>query len=589
MLGSLSAEEITRIVVDSIGSSPLPYLRDESVRERAARIARSQGFLERIEKDLTPEAPIPALLRSHFRDFRRTGGRSRYDPARGKRQMQIKLAAAACYFGIDRMEYLQDLLWAECEDTWWISPAHEHHSDLLDLRSTMSACEYATILAMLADRMEREVRDRVASEIRTRVLETFLDPRRQHYWWKTGSNNWNAVCHGGIAIAAMLLETDPDLLVPILLMVLRDLENFIDGFTDDGGCTEGPSYWRYGFGWYVKLAAALYDFTGGRIDIMEGEKIDRICRSPLSVTIKPGAELTFADAHSGYQSPATVIRINRFCDVPELFGLCRLHKDGTLAAGSLEELMLYDGSKYVPPALTEDTFLPDLGVALVRGVGVALGAKSGCNDEHHNHNDVGSFLVRRGETVFLCDPGGPIYTARTFGPQRYESVFCNSFGHSVPVVNGRLQSEGRKFAGTTAAEGLNGGAARKLTLEIAGAYDEPSLRRLTRVMELPADGSEVRIGDTFAFSADPKSVEEAFLTTLPCEASGDGRSVTIRSDGDGSATLAAADTDGTFMVTELTEESKAESSHGELLRRITFTPAALAREMTLSFVLRFGA
>ncbi len=590
---TLSSEEIRRIVHESFGRHPLPYLRDPAVREKAREQAARQGYLDRIARDLTPDAPFPVLRRSEFRQFRRTGGRSIYDGLRGKRHRQIELAAASCWFGDDtHLDYLQDLLWAECDDTWWVSPAHEHHADLLDLRSTMAAREFAIILDLLGERMEEEVRTRLTDEIRCRVLETFLAPDRQYFWWKTTTNNWNSVCHGGICIASMLLEKDPERVAATLALAIRDVQHFIDGFTDDGGCSEGPGYWRYGFGWYVMLAEAIYDYTAGRIDLMASEKIERICRFPLATTIQRGCELTFADAHSGLQAPATAVRINRFHSVPELFGLCPLNDDGTLKLSSFDDMLVCNGGHYEPLELMADSLLPDLGVALVRqragDVELALGAKSGHNNEHHNHNDVGSFLVYRGGTVFLTDPGGPIYTAKTFSDRRYESVFTNSYGHSTPVINGSLQSPGRKFGGTTTADGLNGDGTKTVTIDFARAYDEPALRSLRRVFEVPPGAREVRMSDTFAFASDPQSVEEGFMSILPCEAAADGRSVTIRSETAGEATLAAApDTPGRFRVDELVEESAAESPRKELLRRIAFVPDALSREMTLRFTVTF--
>jgi hypothetical protein len=585
MLHDLSPDEIDRTARRRVGSAPMPYLHDPAVRDRALAIAESQGLLERFEQALAADEPIAALRRSDFREFQRTGARGRHEAARKQRQRRVEMAAVACWLGRDHLDQLQDLLWAECENTWWVFPAHEDGCPLLDLSSAMLACRYAMLVSLLGERLEAEVRDRLAGEVRRRVLDPFRDPARPDPWWRRTGNNWNAVCHAGIAIAAMLLERDADRLSEVLVKALGGLGRFIDGFADDGGCSEGPGYWRYGFGWYCKLGEALHAFSGGRIDIMAGEKIVRICRYPLSVTIAPGRELTFADAHGGRQAVPTCARINRFHDVPELFGLCRLRDDGSIQVDSLEDLLLYDGRRVAPPRLTRDAFLPDLGVALLRGGDTAVGAKAGHNDEHHNHNDVGSFIVHRAGTDYLCDPGGPRYTADTFGDRRYESVFTNSFGHSVPVIDGRLQSPGRRFAGEMAAEGLNAGDVRRVTIEMAGAYDAPALKRLTRVIELPADGGEVRLADAFAFAGGGVPVEEAFISTCPCRVMADGRRVAIRADGGGEAVLSAADdTEGAFRVDELHAESK-DSPHGRLLRRIVFTPAA-APEMPLRFALR---
>ena len=589
------------IVERCMGNSPIPQLTDPAVRQRAAAIAAAQGLLERIERDLDAgRREIPVVSHSLFRRYRRTGNRTDCEALLAWRSRQTELAAIACWLGMDRWDWLQDLLWADCECTWWIYPAHEAHSHPIDLFAAIKARQQATILRLLEGRLDREVAARVKEEIHRRVLSPFLDPARQDFFWKTTTTNWNAVCHAGVALAAMLVEDDPRRLDATIRMVLRDLGHFLDGFTPDGGCTEGPSYWRFGFGWYVALAAGLYDFTGGRINLMTGERVARICRYPLAVTVRPGVELEFADAHGGYQSPETAILVNRFVDVPELFGLCRLTADGSLAVEHLSDLLLYDGRKHPAAELRNDVWLKDLGVVKAYTGELAVGAKAGHNAEHHNHNDVGSLIVYRGGAVFLCDPGAPIYSARTFSEKRYESVYVNSFGHSVPVIEGAGQGHGRQFAGTIAAEGLGGvagggasraageadGPAKRVRIEMAGAYPVPILKRLTRLIELSPGGKEMALTDSYEFCQAPSSVQEAFMTTLPAEASADGRSVVIRSESAGAARLTAR-AEGSFAVRELTEESKAESRTGQLLRRILFTPAKLADRMELGFVVKF--
>ena len=586
MLGDLSPSEITRIVQESFGRRAMPYLNDEQVQMRAAEIARRQGIFERIQRELAVGEPIPLLSYSGFREFSRTGNRVNYERLIHRRSGQIDLAAMAVYLGVEGAgTYLADLLWAECESSWWAMPSHEDHAGAIDLRVAMCGFQYAMICQLLPNRVPIEVRRRLMAEIRRRVLDEYLDPDR-FFWWKTFTNNWNAVCNGGVGLTALLIETDPDRLAAVIRGVLENLPAFLSGFTADGGCTEGPSYWRYGFSWYVSFAAALYDFTGGRIDIMAGERIERICRYPLAMTIAPGQELMFADVHPGFLSPAAAIQINRFHDVPELFGLCRLTERGTLAVGALTDLLLVDESTCEPFAGRDDYHLPELGVVKLCCGPVTVGAKAGHNQEHHNHNDVGSFLVHRGRSFFLTDLGAPVYSGKTFSPRRYESIFCNSFGHGVPVVNGRGQEVGGQFAGSLALEAGKGGGKKAVRIEMGGAYDDASLKRLTRRIEIGPDGGELQLADDFAFAGRPTSVAEAFITTQPAEAAADGKSVTIRSEGDGSLELRSAG-GGAFEVRELAEESAAESRSGELVRRIVFTPEAVAEKMTLQFVMRF--
>lgn len=586
MLGDISPEELAGIVKDRLGSPPMPYLHDERVRRRAVDIAAAQGLFDRIQRQLTPNETIGILPRSGFREFRRTGNRANYERLQRRRSAQIDLATMACYLGRQEyLAYLQDLLWAECESSWWTVPAHEDYSGPVDLRVAMCGFYYARIVELLGDRIDPEVRERVLSEIRGRVLDEYLNPQRT-FWWKAFSNNWNAVCNGAVGLAALLIEKDPDRLTRILTYILENLPYFLGGFTADGGCTEGPSYWRYGFSWYVDFAAALYDFTAGRVNIMAGERITRICRYPLAMWVRPGEDLSFADCHQGFLSAALAVQINRFQELPELFGLCCPTDDGWLQMASLSDLLVYDGRKHERLADRKDYYLPDLGVIKLRRGDLTVGTKAGHNAEHHNHNDVGSFLLHRGSTFFLTDLGAPMYSRRTFSPRRYESIFCNSLGHSVPVVGGKQQGQGEEFAGTISVDGLNGQGTKTIHVEMAGAYGLPHLRRLTRLVEVPVGGREVLLTDTFVCAKRPESVTEAFITVLPAEAADDGSSVTIRSEADGSVRLAAEDTGGQFTIEVLSQDS-AESRSGELIRRILFVPDRLEREMTLRFAVRF--
>ena len=77
-------------------------------------------------------------------------------------------------------------------------------------------------------------------------------------------------------------------------------------------------------------------------------------------------------------------------------------------------------------------------------MGVAI--KGGNNNEHHNHNDVGSYVVGVAGHAYVLDPGGEVYTRRTFSRERYVSPMLNSYGHPVPVVAGQRQTTGRQSA-----------------------------------------------------------------------------------------------------------------------------------------------
>ena len=71
---------------------------------------------------------------------------------------------------------------------------------------------------------------------------------------------------------------------------------------------------------------------------------------------------------------------------------------------------------------------------------LSVSFKGGSNRESHNHNDVGTYIIAVDGVPVVLDPGGEIYSARTFTARRYDSNLLNSYGHSVPRIDGRMQT-----------------------------------------------------------------------------------------------------------------------------------------------------
>ena len=72
--------------------------------------------------------------------------------------------------------------------------------------------------------------------------------------------------------------------------------------------------------------------------------------------------------------------------------------------------------------------------------------KGGTNNEPHNHNDVGSFIIADEGGQLLCDIGMGEYTRDYFnGGARYDYLCNSSLGHSVPIIDGRGQLAGAQY------------------------------------------------------------------------------------------------------------------------------------------------
>jgi len=142
-------------------------------------------------------------------------------------------------------------------------------------------------------------------------------------------------------------------------------------------------------------------------------------------------------------------------------------------------------------------------------MGVAM--KGGHNAEHHNHNDVGSYIVVVGKRPVLVDPGAEVYTSRTFSGRRYESNVLNSYGHPVPRVAGRLQKTGGKARGKVVRTGFTD-AADTLVLDLRSAYGVKEAETLERTFVYRRAGAgSLTVTDEVAFTK-PQAFETALIT-----------------------------------------------------------------------------
>ena len=166
-----------------------------------------------------------------------------------------------------------------------------------------------------------------------------------------------------------------------------------------------------------------------------------------------------------------------------------------------------------------DVWFPELQVFAARdqggsAQGLYVAAKGGHNNESHNHNDVGNFIVFHDGLPVLIDAGVGAYTAQTFSSRRYEIWTMQSAYHNLPTINGVMQKDGRKFAARDLAY-QNTEAAAQFSLDIAGAYPpEAGLEAWKRTVRLNR-GRNVEISDRYQLN---KSVSDIALTLLtPCD------------------------------------------------------------------------
>lgn len=535
-------EELFKIL-ESTRPESAPYTEED--RERILRnpnltalLADTVALSDEIRN--TPTISIPFSL---FKRFETDGDRSAYEFNEDgyftrRRKLQTFGILAWLYRKPEDISALEDILWAVCDEYTWALPAHLRNTGLsrvqtdaqiIDLFAAETGEAMAEILSLVGDLLAPIVVARVKREIRVRIFDRFYEK----FWWKTGTNNWSAVCAGSCGIAAIYEMRDNAELAKFLAGVFGSLRCFLAGFPEDGTCLEGIGYWDYGFGYFSAFAETLFRRTEGKIDLFDDEKIHKIATFRQKCIFGHGLCLTFSDAGSGARPSLSQLSFygKKYPDIQKpsrayISTHCERHGCFRFALALRNLTRTTDEVLPEGESATEATYLfPDAQWYISETKDeTTFAAKAGNNGEPHNHNDVGSFELFRRGTVLLHDLGSGEYNKDYFSSKRYEFFCCSSRGHSVPIVNGTYQAEGTEHAATDVILREDG-----MCADIAGAYEEPTLRSLVRDFRFDRTEGSLRLTDTYRFDKTPSSVTERFITPAEPVIGGDG-TVTIRSE-----------------------------------------------------------
>lgn len=574
------AEEIIPLIANA--NSLMPELDAADLAALRAS-PQAQVILAQTEPLLADVTTIPQPRYTAYRRFLRDGDREEYETPYFDRRAKLSALALRFFLGIETdlplKALVQDYIWAICEETNWVLPAHENRP--IDLFSAETAFLLAQTAALLGERLDAEILHRIYAEVDRRVLEPYL---RWHdsMWWYWGGNNWNGVCNSSVAAAFLLLERDPRRVAEALAIAFRGLQTFLaTAFESDGSSTEGVAYWHYGLINLVALSEMLRARTAAALDPLASPRLRQIAAYPARMQLSGAMFAAFSDCDETTHFNFGIIqRLAERTGVGELRNLLAKPAEPGLdwrLQMHIRNLLWWDGTQPDAAAIG-DAVLEAPGVARLTGrtaagVPLVVAIKAGHNAENHNQNDVASFVLHVEGENLLTDPGRGLYSRQYFGPQRYENIFANSYGHSVPRIAGRLQAPGREHCGQlvtveTAAD------PKSVTVEFARAYAVDELQRATRTLAVQQDGT-IYLTDAYEFAA-ALPVEEAFVTWAQVEVHGP--TAFIRGTKHVLRMTIEEPVGARFAVESLDEACRANRREG-VLKRLTFVvpPAAQAQ------------
>lgn len=517
---------------------PVPSCSDDSWRTSLVR-----GLLAPAVRraEIYAEAELPAWDQAAYTEFSRNGQRSGGEKMiRQRLEPLTTLVMAECIENKGRfLPAVERVLDALSLQPSWTLPAHD--PDLANLRGDYSvdlnACETAHdaawALRLMSPRLHPEVRARLVKALNERIFDPLrraIERRSQGaalgpHWWIEGASNWNAVCVSSVVGAAYAMGRDD---VGFWLAFGREASrHYLESFNDDGYSDEGPSYWNYGFGAYLRLRETLRWAQPEGPDLLSDPKARAMATYPQRIIMPGNAVAPFGDASNMTQIDP-VKRAHAevaigWVDPDSWAALAR----PTASGGRLNEAVwrlwghpvLATGNSQQASKGACSLF-PISGVAVLRprnsggtADGLSVTLRTG-GSKHHAHDDAGSYAIDIDGVIIAGDPGSPIYTKDTFGQFRRTNPFVNSYGHPVPFIDGNIQLDATQHQARWALQPCPQSASQypAAAIDLMPVYHVDGLHMLRRDFSYDQkSGRFVGIIDRFD-SIRPISFETAIVT-----------------------------------------------------------------------------
>lgn len=527
----------------------LPPARDRSYWEAGYRA----GYIKNAEAYL--DYSWPPVRATDYMAYKQTGNRLPNEQASHAR----RAALVSLLFG-ELTEYkgrfLPDIvngLLSTCEETFWgnlseipalqtFAPA-AHPKDPppcfpdadynfigLTVGDTASLVAYTYYL--LYDELQEfcpEILRRIEYEIDRRIVTSYL--HHHDFWWMGYSgfriNNWNPWILANLLSVVLLVEKRRTAQNACITKMLYEIQAVFDTYPDDGGCEEGSTYWYASVGMLYEFCEQLFLATNGAIDFLHSEKLARLFRYPILNYLGNGHTLSFADGGNtyGFGYPAVYYRFGKLLGNDQYLAfakdLCKEYIDDpqlapapalTLVRNTLFFMRDLNQISSAPEYTAEAgaVLLDQLQQSFVHDGDWFFALKGGSNGEQHSHNAVGSFVLMHRNEPVLIDSGSGTYSAKLFGPERYDIWFTQSAWHNLPLINDTTEKNGAAYAADSMQ--LNGNAA---TVSFAGAY--PEAAGVQSLLRTVCTNNGISVTDEYVFTGDHNHFCEHFMTHLDVE------------------------------------------------------------------------
>lgn len=549
LCSTFTQELLSKSLIAASSWHPYPKASERAAWQQVHRQVASAA-LARAEKIRgTPWESLPARV---FLEYKRNGNRSHYESLYFTRRTRLlDFVLGECVEG--RGRFLDDIVngvWLECEETFWGLPAHlslqranpgsglpDVEEPIVDLFAADTGAVLSWIHYLLGDQLS-ESNPMITSRIRFEVKRRILDPafERDDFIWMFKKfngqvrhlGNWTPWIGSNWLTANLLLEPDPNRCKAAISKICHSVDQYLDDYSADAACQEGPGYWNVSPGSYFDCCTLLTSVTGGAGNSLTHPFVRKMLRYIADVHINGPWFVNYGDAppkmeengeffhrigtaindttlqaYGAFNASAAAMRGEAVPDDQGHLGRvfpCLLNSANAIAGDKQD-------------ALVRDSWYPDLGLMTARikeGIadGFYLAMQAAPNQRGHGHNDSGSFIVFHDGNPIFVDIGPEAYTA-----PRYKFSVQSAY-HNLPTVGGVMQSNKIPQYRASDLRYSTDDSHASVSMNLATAYpDEAEIIRWTRTLTLDRVANRIRLVEDFQLRK-KVPVQLSFMT--PC-------------------------------------------------------------------------
>lgn len=457
------------------------------------------------------------LLATDYMRFERDGNRSVYEDIYFGRRMALFVQTSLEAMSNDgsRIDRIINLLWLILEETTWCVPAHSSqgkNSDCLPCNDMyvldLFAAETGALLIWVHNTLKQKldavsvnITPRIIAKVRERICETY---RNSYFCWmgynEPKVNNWNPWINSNVILTVQTVYGDCEEAWTLMESIIKSLNCYAICQPKDGACDEGITYWGVSHLCFIEALYSLYVYSDGTVNLLEEPQVVNMFEFYEKMYIGNNYVVNFADCTAKNEGDyGTIYKFAKRMNNSRMFDLGKRLYDlsnGICFRARSKFTRIFD--KVLAEKAYKDNIeiIGETNGSLIESTqiitartksGIFFAAKGGNNDESHNHNDVGNFIIYKNNIPFIIDSGNMEYTKDTFSDKRYTIWTNMSEYHNLPKIGGYNQCYGADYKAKIV-KATN----KEFFVDISEAYENrKSIKEWTRKFVITDDSIDV--------------------------------------------------------------------------------------------------